>query len=310
MVAIEGPQYTVKQVAQIVGVSPATVRAWERRYGVVSPKRSESSYRLYDDEDVARLSRMGALVRAGRPASLAAAQVLGEAATPSSTPATAPSGASVAALPTDQTQVDDLLRAAQTLDSTLLTRVLDEAWARTSLETLIDSWLVPAMAAIGEAWVSGKIDVAGEHFVSAGVHGRLAAAYEAAGSRPGAPALVTGLPAGARHHLGALAFSVCARRQGLDVVYLGADVPDDSWLYAVRSLRPAGVAVSVPLESDVASAVTLCQRLIESQSPVSIRLGGPAAAAAAQQVGSAVTLLPPSVVASATEVAAALHAST
>ncbi|MDO5740431.1 MAG: MerR family transcriptional regulator [Ornithinimicrobium sp.] len=305
MVAIEGPQYTVKQVAQIVGVSPATVRAWERRYGVVSPKRSESSYRLYDDEDVARLSRMGLLVRAGRPASLAAAQVLGEAATP----AASPSGAALAALPTDQTQVDDLLRAAQTLDSTLLTRVLDEAWARTSLETLIDSWLVPAMAAIGQAWIAGEIDIAGEHFVSAGVHGRLAAAYEAAGSRPGAPALVTGLPAGARHHLGALAFSVCARRQGLDVVYLGADVPEDSWLYAVRSLRPAGVAVSVPLESDVANAVTLCHLLIESKTPVSIRLGGPAAAAAAEQVGTAVTLLPPSVVASASEVAAALHAS-
>ncbi|WP_431473420.1 MerR family transcriptional regulator [Ornithinimicrobium sp. W1665] len=47
-------RYTVKQVSGLTGVATDRLRAWERRYGVVEPGRSESRYRLYDDEDVAR----------------------------------------------------------------------------------------------------------------------------------------------------------------------------------------------------------------------------------------------------------------
>ena len=67
-------RYTVKQVADLTGVAPATLRAWERRYAVVAPQRSSSRYRLYDQADVRRLTRMAELVREGSPASLAASR--------------------------------------------------------------------------------------------------------------------------------------------------------------------------------------------------------------------------------------------
>ena len=67
--------YTVKQVSVLTGIGPDRLRAWERRYGVVSPTRSESGYRLYDDADLARLRMMVQLVETGAPASLAADQV-------------------------------------------------------------------------------------------------------------------------------------------------------------------------------------------------------------------------------------------
>ena len=64
--------YPVKQVSALTGVAADTLRAWERRYGVVTPARTESGYRLYDDQDVARLRLMARLVSDGAPASLAA----------------------------------------------------------------------------------------------------------------------------------------------------------------------------------------------------------------------------------------------
>ena len=67
--------YTVKQVASLTGVPATTLRAWERRYGVVSPARTESRYRHYTDDEVARLRRMADLIADGTPASLAASQV-------------------------------------------------------------------------------------------------------------------------------------------------------------------------------------------------------------------------------------------
>lgn len=281
-------RYTVKQVAELVGVSPATVRAWERRYAVVSPQRSTSRYRLYDEEEVRRLRAMGDLVREGHPASLAAEEV--KSGSDQAAPKDASAGDRTAPPPETPTQAppgtEDLIRAASSLDTALLSRVLDEGWATGSLETVLDHWLAPAMVALGDAWEDGRVDVAGEHFVSAGVHGRLAAAYEAAGARAGAPVVLTGLPPGAHHQLGALAFSACARRQGLDVVYLGPDVPEDSWLHATASLLPAAVVVSVPLDADVAATASLCRRLASEHPKVTVRFGGFASGAVAAELGS------------------------
>ena len=67
--------YTVKHAAAMTGISPATLRMWERRYEVVVPGRSPSGYRVYDDAAVRRLSAMRALVEAGWSPRLAAEQV-------------------------------------------------------------------------------------------------------------------------------------------------------------------------------------------------------------------------------------------
>src|SRR4029077_17330070 len=54
--------YTIKQAAARTGVAVPTIRAWERRYGVVSPARTTAGYRLYDDDAVERLAAMRFLV--------------------------------------------------------------------------------------------------------------------------------------------------------------------------------------------------------------------------------------------------------
>ena len=57
--------YTIKQASRLTGVSEASLRAWERRYGVVVPHRNESGYRLYDEEALAAVSTMRRLVDDG-----------------------------------------------------------------------------------------------------------------------------------------------------------------------------------------------------------------------------------------------------
>src|SRR4051794_5492095 len=53
-----GMSYRIKRVAKITGINPATLRAWERRYNLIAPGRTDSGYRLYSDDDVAMLSRI------------------------------------------------------------------------------------------------------------------------------------------------------------------------------------------------------------------------------------------------------------
>lgn len=292
-------RYTVKQVAALTGVSPATLRAWERRYTVVEPERTASKYRLYDDDDVARLSRMAELVAAGTPASLAAEEVTRSAPLGGggSTPADQASPA------TGRPSEDQLVEAARSLDPEMLDRTLDEGFALGSFEQVVDSWLMPSLTQIGVAWTEGRLDVAGEHFVSGAVHRRLSHSFEAAGGRVGAPVVVVGLPPGSFHQLAVLAFSTVLRRQGMDVRYLGPDVPTDSWVRTVTQLRPAAVVVGVPTSLDVGSATEVARAL---DGTTQVILGG---AAAGQVEAETASVLPGSVVESARTLSATLRGS-
>ncbi|MGC5585197.1 MerR family transcriptional regulator [Ornithinimicrobium sp. W1679] len=306
-------RYTVKQVSGLTGVATDRLRAWERRYGVVEPGRSESRYRLYDDEDVARLRRMAELVEAGTPASLAAEQVRGLRAVSSrdgkvslvraddaqgrngtgqeTAGGEAPRGSARTSADGDRSPRRDgwvpldlsstglppleaLIAPARSLDRISLDRTLDQAFSVGSFEVVFERWLTPALARLGQAWVDGLVDVGGEHFVSAAVHRRLSRAFEAAGPQEGGPVVVVGLPPGAMHELGSLALATCLRRLGADVRYLGRDLPVASWLRAVEQLHPAAVTISVPLTKDDPAARELVEALGGTADPPQVYLGG------------------------------------
>jgi methylmalonyl-CoA mutase cobalamin-binding subunit len=154
---------------------------------------------------------------------------------------------------------ESLTRAAQRFDAVLLQHTLDEAFAVASVERVIDDWLMPSLTRLGEAWEAGIVDVAAEHFVTAAVMRRLAGLFEA--TRANGPGVVVGLPPGARHELPALAFAVCLRRAGVDVVYLGADVPLDSWAAVARASTPRAAVISAAHQVDVANADETVQAL-------------------------------------------------
>ena len=174
--------HTVRWVARHLGLAPGTLRAWEARYGIVHPARSESGYRLYDDHDLEALQAMTDLVAAGMAPAQAAEQIRSgrvapppEAARTSDTPAGLPDPAA-------------LITASRGYDARTLEDTLDAAFAAARFEHVIDAWLMPAMVAVGQAWAGGHLDVAQEHFLSAAVMRRLAAAYDAAGhARAGTP---------------------------------------------------------------------------------------------------------------------------
>ncbi|HEY9497381.1 MAG TPA: MerR family transcriptional regulator [Intrasporangium sp.] len=264
--------YTIKRAAQLTGISLSTLRAWERRYGVVSPARSDGRYRLYSDADLRALGIMASLVNEGWSAREAAAETKartsGSASTPTPEPPAGP--AEPSALP----GLDRLVEAAQQLDPVMAADVLDDAFARAGFERVVDDWLMPALLAIGDAWADGRISVAGEHLLSYAVQRRLAAAYEAAAARANGPVVTLGLPMGARHELGILAFAVAARRAGFSTAYVGADLPHDDWEVAVGARSADAVVLAVPRPADVAPARQLCERLSEAHPDLVVFVGG------------------------------------
>ncbi|HEX6057232.1 MAG TPA: MerR family transcriptional regulator [Intrasporangium sp.] len=263
--------YTIKRAAQLTGISLSTLRAWERRYGVVSPARSDGRYRLYSDADLRALGIMASLVNEGWSAREAAAETTARI---SGASRPTPQPMSEAAQPPGLAGLNRLIEAAQRLDPATASDVLDDAFARAGFERVVDDWLMPTLVALGDAWADGRISVAGEHLLSYTVQRRLAAAYEAAGGRANGPVVMLGLPAGARHELGILAFAVAARRAGFRTAYVGADLPHDDWELAVRARDAAAVVLAVPRPADVAPARQLCERLLASHPQLVVFVGG------------------------------------
>ena len=128
--------------------------------------------------------------------------------------------------------------------------VLDELFAAGSFERVVDERVMPALRALGEAWAAGTVSVAAEHAASHATLRRLSAAFEAAGRLDVEFPVLVGLPPGSRHELGALAFATAARRRGIGVVYLGADVPEASWIDAAQVTRARGVVIGIPTIDD------------------------------------------------------------
>lgn len=264
--------YTIKRAAELTGVPAATLRAWERRYALVDPQRTDAGYRLYDEVSLGRIRDMAALLADGWSASTAAAEVnrrrddAGSAPPPSPAPPE-PGG-------TARSTTTRLIDAAAAMDPAGVGRILDERFALASFESVVDDWLMPALEEVGLAWADGRISVAGEHLVAHAVLRRLAAAYDAAASRPDGPTVIIGLPAGSHHELGIFAFAVALRRRGLNTVYLGPDLPSPAWS-ATLTVHSARCAVlSAPSRADVPAARELVESLLSGHDEVLVVVGG------------------------------------
>jgi DNA-binding transcriptional MerR regulator/methylmalonyl-CoA mutase cobalamin-binding subunit len=270
--------YTIRTAAARAGVSTEAIRAWERRYGVVSPRRAENGYRVYDDEAIARLVAMRRLIDSGWSARLAAQHVVDNGpAIDRSLVADAANRAGT------QEATDELVAAfvtaAADMDGTALDAVLDEMFARGTFERVIEDLVYPALRTVGEHWQSGELSVAAEHAASHAVMRRLSAMFDAAGrARARGPRLVIGMPPGARHEAGALGFAVAARRAGYAVTYVGADLPALDWVRAARAAD--AIVMGVVVKPDVAAALAVSDAVRERHPAVQIVLGGPQAPAA------------------------------
>lgn len=266
--------YTIKQAALRSGVNVALLRAWERRYRVVEPVRTDSGYRLYDEAAIDRLRAMRSLVDAGWSARQAAERITTASAEEIAGLASG-DGAAPEQGPAPASAIDAFVEGATRIEPAIIERALDDMFAGGSFERVVEDRLFPALRALGDAWDSGTVDVAGEHAASAAVARRLSMAFEAAGSPAGGSApILVGLPPGGRHELAALAFATAARRAGLTVVYLGPDVPVASWVAAVKQTAAQAIAFGVAMSQDVAAADEVVRAVRDVHPDLVIAVGG------------------------------------
>ena len=203
-------------LAERTGVSTHLLRVWEERYGLLTPERSPSGYRIYGPDDERRVREMVALRDRGMAAGEAAAMVL----------ATVPGPGSVT--------LDGLLpalgEAIAAFDEPRTHAVIDRALAGNDAIEVVDRLFFACLRQLGDEWESGELTVAHEHFGSGLIRGRmlaLAPQGDLGGDLAGedTPVAVLACPTHERHDIGLLTLGLVLRRDGWAVTFLGADTP-------------------------------------------------------------------------------------
>lgn len=236
-------RYGVGTLVRLTGVSPALLRAWEKRHNLLEPRRTPGGHRYYTEDDlhvlreVTRMLEGGA--RIGEVAALGRLALLQRARVPAPEPR--PSAERV-----PEELVARLVEAASELDEPVLVALLDQAFAIWSPAFVMRQVLEPASHAIGELWARGRVSVAAEHLLSGHFARRLQRLVETAPVlSPSAPLVLSACFPDETHELGALSVAWHVSRQGCRVLHLGASLPFDDLEAAVKALRPAVACLSV-----------------------------------------------------------------
>ena len=235
-------RFSIKDLEVFSGIKAHTIRAWERRHGLLKPSRSSTNIRSYSLDDLRTILNISLLLKGGLSIS------------------------QIAALTNTQREgqiKEDISRKwghDEAMNSLKLATVgYDEAlFERTSriyrldhgFEALVESLYLPLLHMIGLLWQSSSICAAQEHFSSNLIRQKLISAIDALplGGEDGRPAAVLYLPENEIHELGLLYLQYRLRSEGRRSIYLGGSVPIEDLVDLARQW---------PGELDICSILTV-----------------------------------------------------
>lgn len=254
--------FPIRTVSQITGVNAITLRAWERRYGLIKPVRTAKGHRLFTQQDIDFIQRVVELTEKGVSIGQVRATLMGE------TPA---QGQDVE-LDSWAVYRRRMLNAVVRFDVHALESSYNEALALYPVETVTKRLILPLLRALGERWQATEGSVAEEHFFGAYLRNKLGARFHHHPPTHGPKLLVACLP-GERHEVGLMLFSLSALARGFQVVFLGADMPLSE--LAATGLRASanGILLSGAVEPPVGVMTNELAKLVASAN-VPVFVGG------------------------------------
>lgn len=262
------PTYNMKVVVHETGLKPDTLRAWERRYGVPNPERTAGGHRLYSQHEIDMLKWLVGRQEEGMSISHAVdlwQQLEKEGQNPLLIGDTAVAEQSFTV--SNGERIDDLRRdwldACMAYDEHKAKLILARAFALLPLETVCFKILSLGLNEIGHGWYEGRVSVQQEHFASALALRQLDALLAALPLPIRSERIIVACPPAELHTFSALLISVLLRRNGWDVVYLGANVPLEKLEVTVQQIKPSLVIMCAQTVMAAAQMVPIAEKLQE-----------------------------------------------
>ena len=218
--------YSIKDLERISGVKAHTIRIWEKRYGIVEPKRTESNIRFYCDTDVKKLMNVAILLHQGHKISKLASLDEVELSKKVLEVSRIANG--------HDSQIENLVVAMIELDESKFEKILNICIIKEGFENTVFKVLYPFFERIGILWQAGSINPAHEHFITNLVKQKIYVAIDSIPVPVGndRKTFLLFLPEWDLHELGLLVYDYLIKSKGFRVIYLGPNVPEDD-VYSV-----------------------------------------------------------------------------
>jgi DNA-binding transcriptional MerR regulator len=256
-----GGLYPIGTVSEITGVNAVTLRAWERRYGLIQPERTPKGHRLYSQTDIDKIQHILEQLGKGMAISRVAE--------------------SLHTLPTQEISEADVWERYQTrmveaisqFDESVLDAVYNEAMSLYPVDIVTRQLLTPLLKQLGDRWQSTEGSVAEEHFFSVFMRNKLGARFHHRNMRNTGPCLIAACLPGEHHEFGLLLFALAAHARGYRLILLGANMPLTELPHVIQRTQSDGIVLSGSIEMDTASFRAEMQNLVEASS-IPVFVGG------------------------------------
>lgn len=226
--------YPLRGVIRLTGLSAELLRAWERRYGAVTPARTAGGSRRYSAAEIERLKLLKEAVDAGDRIGQIATLSDGELKARLRSPRVAAQG-----------PLDEVLAALGQLDDEACRRILAFQLSTLGPARFSREFALPLLQEIGQRWSEGTLSIASEHLATGILQSLLGSALHSRSSSLRGPRVVFATPPGEKHSLGLLMSTVTALAAGANPLYLGPELPVDELLSAVRDSGASALALGL-----------------------------------------------------------------
>lgn len=231
-------KYSIKDLEQITGIKAHTIRIWEKRYGIVQPERTKTNIRTYSDEDLKRLLNISMLNASGIKISILAEMDVID------LEANVLKLSKVNKL--EDTSIEKLILATLNFDEDLFESTLSRCVIEKGMEETTAQILFPFFNRVGVLWQIGSISPAQEHFISNLIRQKLFTAIDSVSGfkKEGAPKIIFYLREKELHEIGILFYTYIAKKNGMQTLYLGQDLPFQELDKVIKDYQPQSIFTS------------------------------------------------------------------
>lgn len=256
--------FQISTVSSMTGVNAVTLRAWERRYGLIRPLRTDAGHRLYTEGDIARIKLILQLLDQGIPVSRVRAVLEQES-------RDLPGDAG----PEDPwlSSLNGMLRAVAGFDEAALESIYNEAMSLYPVDVVTRRLLLPLLEQLGERWETHAGGIAEEHFFSVYLRNKLGGRFHHRNLQNAGPCMIAACLPGEEHEFGLLLFTLAIHARGYRLIMLGADMPLDELPEVARRTGSAGIILSGSSVPNVDQLAEGLRRLTRA-TDIPVMLGG------------------------------------
>ncbi|MCP1123148.1 MerR family transcriptional regulator [Bacillus sp. 3103sda1] len=259
-------KYNIKVVSNMLGIHPGTLRAWERRYQIIAPKRNNAGHRLYTEEHVQILKWLINKVNQGFTI-----------------------GQAVSLLENNQLQnhnlseieynkvellVDDILSSLLKFDEMQALELLDEAFSIFSIDKVIADVLIKLLVRLKDMRLNEKITSAEERYATSFLRSRIGMMHHSMPINTGLPKVLSICAPGELCELGLFIFTTYLRRKGYPVIYIGTGIEEADIDDVIKQVNPKILFISCTIKENVMTSVQLAKRLHEQYANLCVGLSG------------------------------------